>query len=185
MCCVARLGLAVSKVTPQMGCQVVELGSGNDLQKLLGMGDLTIGGKRLDMVVVRHRWNSSRIFEWVAGELRIEQESWILGGKVGSGRSQGAERDRAAVREAKADVPRARGGKGNGAGRQAPSSTAATQGSAGPQQAATKVETGDVCYTCRKLGRPYNHRWLTCPYAQGTLRRGRRAPSQGPGGKQQ
>ena len=104
---------------------------------------------------------------------------------MGSGRSHGGEKDRGVVRETKADVPRGRNGKGNGASKPPLSSTAATHGTAGLQQAAPKMETGDMCYSCRKFGRPYNHRWLTCPYAQGTLRRGRRAPSQGAGGKQQ
>jgi hypothetical protein len=53
------------------------LTSAAESSKLLGL-DISLSNKRLDLQPTRHRWSGKEIFTWLAGELRIEQESWVL-----------------------------------------------------------------------------------------------------------
>ena len=47
----------------------------------MDLKELTIGGRKVILQTVRERWEAGHIFDFIAGELRIEQESWVLGGK--------------------------------------------------------------------------------------------------------
>ena len=73
------LGVQVVDVRGLAGCSVTHLRAEAHLNMLLEKTDIIVGGRKLSMQVVRGKWSASRIFQFVANELKIEKASQILG----------------------------------------------------------------------------------------------------------
>ena len=57
---------------------MVEVPSQEQINALLAMGELVIGGQKITVTQVRSRWRASDVFTWVAEELRVLEESEVL-----------------------------------------------------------------------------------------------------------
>ena len=87
-----QLGLPIWGVEELKGCQLLEVPSSADMEKLINLRKLTLDGCRVNFAQVRRRWQAVDIFNCVRSELRVEAESrtisnslWEGGGKGGRG----------------------------------------------------------------------------------------------------
>ena len=80
----SQLGVRVKSVKDLANCSVLSLGDESDHLRVMDMKELTIGGQKPSLQTVRERWSATKIFDFIAEELRVEQESWVLGGKQSS-----------------------------------------------------------------------------------------------------
>ena len=78
---IARWGIETETVEKQRGCFMVRVKTENDLNQLVAK-DVLIDQVRTTFKKVRCRWISKDVFNFVGRELRIEQESRVLGGNT-------------------------------------------------------------------------------------------------------
>jgi len=78
---IARWSIETETVEKQRGCFMVRVKTENDLNQLVAK-DVLINQVRTTFKKVRCRWVSKDVFNFVGRELRIEQESRILGGNT-------------------------------------------------------------------------------------------------------
>ena len=175
-----HLGLHVVGINMLAGCRHVQLGSDADVQKLLGIPNLLIDGKRVSCQAIRSRWTSERLFSYLQDELRVEQESLVLGGRgnfTGSSPSppwrprqagpQQQQQQPSKVEEIKTAAPRQPDRRPHPAAVAKPRSDAATAGSAKPAASKTPTFTpNSPCWTCERAGRPADHSFKACNHAR-------------------
>ena len=175
-----HLGLHVVGINMLAGCRHVQLGSDADVQKLFGIPNLLIDGKRVSCQAIRSRWTSERLFSYLQDELRVEQESLVLGGRgnfTGSSPSppwrprqagpQQQQQQPSKVEEIKTAAPRQPDRRPHPAAVAKPRSDAATAGSAKPAASKTPTFTpNSPCWTCERAGRPADHSFKACNHAR-------------------
>lgn len=201
-----QLGARVKAVKDQANCSIISFVDEASFQLVMDLKDLTIGGRRVGLQAVRDRWTANKIFEHIAAELRLEQESRVLGGWIGKPRFGEPSRERAAavVEQRPGDggrsTPHNRGGSPHRAA--SGSSTSPGQRSHTPnRRPSTPSKTspagsgkaqwqkGPRCNTCTRAGRDAAHSWLKCEHAKAEWmkRTGKQPPTAGdvkPSGQQ-
>ena len=183
----AQLDVKVHSVMDQANCSILSLGSEDDHLRVMELKDLAIGGRRIGLQSVRERWGATRIFDFIAEELRVEQESWVLGGKQSQKTlfADGAQKGVAAVTENS-------GGGGRSAGQRGQSPRRTQSGSASPSSPRPAATTspgggkalwkpGPTCGLCKDAGRSSSHSWLQCEHARAVYikRHGQPPPKDG------
>ena len=67
-----QLGVAIRGFEELKGCQLLEVLSSADMEKLINLRNLTLDGYRVNFAQVRGRWQAVDIFNFVRSELRVE-----------------------------------------------------------------------------------------------------------------
>ena len=103
-----KVGVHVIEIVSLAGCMHVRVATAGDQERVQKL-DLQIAGKKLVVIPIRERWMATKIFKWLANELKIEQETLVLsrgtdGSKELKDTEKGSERGRTQNREFGAKV---------------------------------------------------------------------------------
>ena len=134
----------IKKVEQRRGCFWVELSTKEQMAHLLGVPDFRINGQRAEVQQVRARWKYGDIFNFLAEELRMKDESMVL---------------KAAVPQVRFD-PRISQAKASSPTSSSPSPAEKSKGGEKSHHPYPKTH----CLRCKHQGRPYDHYWRTCKY---------------------
>ena len=163
------LRVPVEKVVVQRGAILVTVTRKEHLDHVVGLsGRISVGGVRPTFVPVRARWRSEDLFEFIAEELRLKEQSKVLAAGFGESSRRdfgGSQHQRSQSRgtwwrnvsEVEEKKP-------------------AEKTSA---EVVTKKEEKDwpagECWTCWKEGQNAKHDWRTCPKNKERMERNRAA----------